>query len=534
MPSLVRPAYLAGATTGVDRNVNHEEKLPNILFITSDQQRADCYGFAGRRVRTPHLDRLASQGTRFTSCITPNLVCQPSRASILTGFLPLSHGVIDNGIDLPEATGKAGFAGALAARGYDTAFIGKAHFATANTFAPTGSAECLNSSERYPPSWVGPYMGFQHVDLMSLGHLFRHNPPTDPIRGRHYERWLYSRDDPGTVFEMWKQATRPITGAAQTWPSGLPAAWHTSTWCADRAIQFLATHGDRPYCMWVSMPDPHHPFDCPEPWVGLHHPDDVDLPRQPGKDLDVRPWWHRASLERPPTGGDEASRQFRSSLSRAPDQTEGQLREMIANYYGMISLIDHSVGRILSALHDQGQDGRTLVVYSTDHGDLLGDHGLYLKGPTPYEGLLNVGLIMRGPGIAAGGLIEDPVSTLDLAATFTEVAGASLPEQAQSRSLIPVLNGKESREYARSEWHVNEGRCGVPLDLHTVRARDWKCTVELQSGAGELYNLRDDPDEMLNLFDDPAGAALRKTAEELIKERPGPILKARLPIVGMA
>lgn len=515
--------------------MKHGGRRPNIILITSDQQRADCYGFAGRRVSTPHLDRFAAQGTRFSACITPNLVCQPSRASILTGWLPLSHGVIDNGIDLPESTGSAGFAGALAARGYDTAFIGKAHFATANTFAATGTAECLNSGGRFPSTWTGPYMGFQHAELMSLGHLFRHQPPTDPIRGRHYERWLYSRDDPKSVFETWKSATRPTTGAAQTWPSGLPSAWHTSTWCADQAIRFLSTHGDdKPYCMWVSMPDPHHPFDCPEPWAGLHHPDDVDLPRQPHKDLDIRPWWHRASLERPPTGGDEASRQFRSSLSRAPDQSEKQLREMTANYYGMISLIDHSVGRILSAVRDRGQDDQTLIVYSTDHGDLLGDHGLFLKGPTPYEGLLKVGLMMRGPGIPAGALIEDPVSTLDLAATFSEIGGASLPEGVQSRSLMPVIEGKESREYALSEWHVNEGRCGVPLELRTVRAKDWKCTIELRSGAGELYNLREDPDEMTNLFDEPAGAPLRKIAEGLIRERPGPVLESPLPIVGMA
>lgn len=515
--------------------MSHQNKQPNIIFITSDQQRGDCYGFAGRRVKTPHLDQLATQGARFSACITPNLVCQPSRASILTGMLPLSHGVIDNGIDLPEETGHSGFAGVLAAKGYDTAYIGKAHFATAHTFAATGSAECLLSSEQYPSSWKGPYMGFEHVELMSLGHLFPHKPPTDPLQGRHYERWLYTRDDPNKVFDLWKSATGATTGAAQTWPSGLPAAWHTSTWAADRATEYLESHGsDRPYCMWVSFPDPHHPFDCPEPWVALHHPDDVDLPQEPERDLGARPWWHRASLENPPVGGDEASRRFRSTLSRAPDQTEVQLREMIANYYGMISLIDHSVGRILSALKDSGQENRTIVVYSTDHGDLLGDHGLYLKGPTPYEGLLRVGLLMRGPGIASGAHVADPVSTLDLAATFADLGGASLTNGAQSRSLLPILQGSESRDYALSEWHVNEGRCGVPLELHTVRGKDWKCTIELRSGAGELYDLKNDPNEMRNLFDEPAAKGLRGRAEDAIKSRPGAILSTRLPVVGMA
>ena len=103
---------------------------PNILLITSDQQRADCFGFENRHLKTPHIDALATQGTRFAACVTPNLVCQPSRASILTGLLPFSHGVWDNGVDLNPQVGKAGFAGTLAAHGYDTAFIGKAHHHT--------------------------------------------------------------------------------------------------------------------------------------------------------------------------------------------------------------------------------------------------------------------------------------------------------------------------------------------------------------------------------------------------------------------
>ena len=115
---------------------------PNILFITSDQQRGDCYGFEGRNIRTPHLDQLARHGTRFPTCITPNPVCQPARASILTGLLPLTHGVHDNGIDLKPEVGARGFAGQLSAAGYHTALLGKAHFSTAHTFKPTGTPEC--------------------------------------------------------------------------------------------------------------------------------------------------------------------------------------------------------------------------------------------------------------------------------------------------------------------------------------------------------------------------------------------------------
>ncbi len=143
---------------------------PNILMITSDQQRADCYGFEGRRVKTPHLDHLAHQGTRFSACITPNVVCQPSRASMLTGLLPRTHGVWDNGVDLDETVGAAGFAGQFAKAGYRTGFIGKAHFSTFHTFQPSGRPENRGSTHLYAAGWSGPYMGFEQVELMVGGH----------------------------------------------------------------------------------------------------------------------------------------------------------------------------------------------------------------------------------------------------------------------------------------------------------------------------------------------------------------------------
>ena len=167
---------------------------PNILLITSDQQRADCNGFENPQIRTPHIDLLAREGTRFAACITPNLVCQPSRASILTGLLPLTHGVWDNGVDLDPVIGEQGFAGTLARAGYQTAFIGKTHFATKSTFAPTGTPECNKSQASYGPNWFGPYMGFQYVELTVLGHMHRTRPLERPPSG-HYERWLLARGE---------------------------------------------------------------------------------------------------------------------------------------------------------------------------------------------------------------------------------------------------------------------------------------------------------------------------------------------------
>ena len=508
---------------------------PNILLITSDQQRADCNGFENEHIRTPNIDRLAREGTRFSACITPNLVCQPARASILTGLLPLTNGVWDNGVDLDPETGERGFGGTLAQAGYQTAFIGKAHFSSKFTFAATGSPECYKSQAQYPPDWSGPYMGFQHVELAVLGQMQRGRPMEQPPVG-HFERWLISRGRAEEALALWEQRIRPDTGAAQTWYSGLPAGWHSSSWVADRTIRWLdGRRTEQPFCAWVSFPDPHHPFDCPAPWSLMYDPSDVPLPRNRKKDLERRPWWHTASLEGTPQLADPSLFKFRTERSRMPDQTDAQLAEMTANYYGMISLIDHNVGRILDALDDATLAQDTLVLYTSDHGELLGHRGLYLKGPTPYEDLLRVPLIARGPGVAENRAVSEPVSTLDLMSTFVDYAGASQPCDVQSRSLRALLGGQpETRDVAYSEWHVHPSRCGVALKLRTVRTKTHKCTFELESGAGELYDLVNDPEEMTNRFDDPAYARVRKELKAMMRARPGKIREALSQPIAMS
>jgi arylsulfatase A-like enzyme len=509
---------------------------PNILLITSDQQRADCNGFENPRIRTPHLDQLAREGTRFAANITPNLVCQPSRASILTGLLPLTHGVWDNGVDLDPRVGASGFAGTLARAGYQTAFLGKAHFSTKSTFAPTGTPECNKSQARYGPHWCGPYMGFQHVELTVLGHLHRTRPIERPPVG-HYERWLISRGANEDGLKLWAQETRPGAGAAQTWSSALPAAWHNSTWIADRTIAWLreTRKPEAPFCAWASFPDPHHAFDCPEPWSSLYDPKDMPLPVNRVRDLERRPWWHKAVLEGAPQLADPALLKFRTEGSRVPDQSDRQLAEMTANYYGMISLIDHSVGRLLATLADLGLERDTLVVYTTDHGELLGNHGLYLKHPIPYEDLLRVTLVARGPGVAAGRVVAEPVSTLDLAPTFYDLAGVPAPLALQGKSLGKLLGGAtETRDVAYSEWHVHPSRCGVGLQLRTVRTRTHKCTFDLGSGAGELYDLVNDPAEMDNRYNDPGCAKVQKELTDMMRARPGSVRSDLAEPVGMS
>ncbi|NBT41029.1 MAG: DUF4976 domain-containing protein [Alphaproteobacteria bacterium] len=498
---------------------------PNILLISADQQRADCFGFEGRNIKTPHLDQLAAEGTRFSNCITPTVVCQPARASILTGQLCRTHGVHDNGIDLDPSVGEKGFAGSMAAAGYQTAFFGKAHFSTYHTFEATGTPECLKSSANYPETWYGPYMGFDHVELMLVGHNWF--LPEKPPHGQHYEKWFYADGRGDEKNALYRENAGDTKDAAQTWHSKLPVAWHNSTWTADRTIEWLKhTRADEPFCTWVSFPDPHHPFDAPEPWSRLHHPTEVDLPADRKRTFEGKPWWHEAVLTAEPTGNKKGA-EIRKSYSRIPEQSDDQLREIIANTYGQIALVDHNVGRILTALHDAGLAENTIVIYISDHGDWLGDHGLILKGPMHYDGLLRVPMIVRGPGVPKSKVVDDPVSTLDLGPTFYDYGSAKALQTQHGASLRPLIEtDTASRDYAYNEWELLPTRAGVGLSLRTVRTKTHKLTIDEQSGAGEMYDMINDPGETTNLFEHPAHKSVQAELLEYIARRPddaGPI-----------
>lgn len=503
---------------------------PNFIIISSDQQRGDCLGIEGRNVKTPNLDQMCRDGTRFSACITPSVVCQPARASILTGQLCRTHGVHDNGIDLDPETGEKGFAGAMAGAGYETAFFGKAHFSTFHARHKTGAPESELSSVDYGSDWFGPYMGFEHVELMIGGHNWFE--PQKPPYGLHFERFYHAdgRGDEKTKL-YWENAD-DTKGAAQTWHSKLPMVWHNTPWTADRAIEWLK-HGrdeSKPFCTWISFPDPHHPFDCPEPWSRLHDPSDVDLPKHRTRDFENRPWWHRAAIENEPTG-DAASVKVRKEYSRVPEQTDEQLREIIANTYGQISLIDDNVGRILNALVEAGIDENTYVIYISDHGDWLGDHGLILKGPMTYEGLLRVPMIVKGPDVPAGKIVDEPVSTLDIGPTLFDISGASALLKQHGESLRPLIETETAtRDFAMNEWELLPNRVGVALSLRCVRTRTHKLTMDMRSETGELYDLVNDPEEMVNVFDDANYGAVREELTAFLLSRPDDIGPNRIPI----
>ena len=173
------------------------------------------------------------------------------------------------------------------------------------------------------------------------------------------------------------------------------------------------------------------------------------------------------------------------------------------------------------------------MIYISDHGDWLGDHGLILKGPMHYEGLLRVPMIWRGPGVPAGARIDAPVSTLDLLPSFAELTGCAPLQVAHGTSLVPVWEGRATRDHAYNEWELLPTRTGVALSLRTVRTHRHKLTVDLRSGAGELYDLGADPHELDNLWDVPAAAAVQAELMARVMARPDDMRPVQVQ-VGMA
>ena len=255
-----------------------------------------------------------------------------------------------------------------------------------------------------------------------------------------------------------------------------------------------------------------------------------DLPEHRMRDFEGRPWWHKAAVE---TKIEGKGAEIRTSYSRYPEIPDEHLREVIANTYGQLSLIDHSVGRIITELEAQGLAENTYIVYTADHGDWLGDHGLVLKGPMPFEGLLNVRAIVKGPDVPVGKVSFEPLSTLDLGATFMDWAGADSLMDIHGQSMRDVISGDGTREAAMSEWELLPGRVGVGLSLRTVRSKTAKLTLDLQSGAGEMYDLENDPHELRNVFDEPDYAAMQADLTEILMSRPDDMRPNQVP-VGMA
>jgi arylsulfatase len=452
---------------------------PNVLWICSDQQRFDTLGCYGNPfVRTPHLDRLAARGTRFDNAFSQSPVCTPSRAAFLTGRYPRTCRARQNGADIPAD--EVLVTRLLADAGYVCGLSGKLHLSACNP------AVCQTMERRIDDG----YSDF-HWSHHSGGGWGTHN---------EYWKWL---EDKGARFEA---RPHPDSRFVQLGP---PAHLHQTTWCAEKACEFMAARAQdgRPWLFSVNMFDPHHAFDAPEEYLAryLECLDEIPLPNYVEGELDDKPWWQRY---------DHQGAYGHGAGFSYDEMTPTDHRMVRASYWAMCDLIDDQVGRMLDTLEQTGQMEDTIVLFTSDHGEMLGDHGIYLKGPFFYECAIHVPLIVAWPGQIAARQSGALVELTDLPQTLLDAAGLPHHPGMQGRSLWPLLTGRVGAGHHRDDvyceyynampWHRDP-----TAQATMVRTGQFKLVVDHSTGCGELYDLENDPAETHNRWDDPAAAQVK-------------------------
>lgn len=473
---------------------------PNIIIITTDQQRTDslsCYG--STFTDTPHLDKFASEGICFERAYCANPVCTPARASIFTGKYVSRHGAWNVGMNVPDD--EPMISHRLLDVGYRTHYIGKAHFQPFGA-SPEQSIETRNNTDRYP-EFRGPYYGFETVEL-ALGHA------TYGIAG-HYGEWVRSQVSEQT-FVSYSNARRlsqvGFGGGAHDWD--IPLKYHNSVWTADRTIDFLTNHStDKPFLLAIGFQDPHHPHCVPTEFEERVEPAEVPLPDfVEGELADKPPHFMEARC------GQLSKSKIRGKFAIAGQGGGADFRKVSehdarlgrAYYYNMVKIIDQEMGRILACLDECGLRDNTLVLFTTDHGELLGDHGLWMKGPFHYEQLVRVPTLMRYPAmIPSGQRTHALFSHVDIVPTVLAAAELPIPSDTDGVDAMPMLTGKQ--ESVRDSLLIECVDDPQGLRLKTIVTDTRKLTWYCGHPYGELYDLENDPSERVNQWDNPIYAA---------------------------
>lgn len=477
---------------------------PNILLITSDQQHFGALGATNPRIRTPSLDRLCREGTRFDRAYCPNPTCTPSRASILTGMYPSQHGAWSLGTKLFEDVPKV--SSMLAVAGYDTSLVGKAHFQPLHSLPGMESIECQPTLRDldFWRGFHGPWYGFQHVETARM-HGCEHHV------GGHYALWMEERGlkDWDRYFDHFPpdQEEMVRNRANRCW--ALPEEFHYTRWTGERTVAQLerAAHEKHPFFCWSSFHDPHPPYMVPSPWAGMYRPEDMVPGRLMPGEHDRNPLHFRMTQEQNPDFNALWQEEYGLHGAHSHLHDESELRKDLACYYGMISFMDREIGRILESLDRLGLASNTLVVFSSDHGHFLGQHGLVAKAIHHYEDLLRVPFLVRWPGhVPAGSTSAALQNLVDLAPTFLALAGLPVPGAMTGVDQAATwAGGPPARDHSITENHHGTRCCHM---RSYVTARH-KLTVYRDGGDGELFDLEDDPAEVRNLWHDPASRELR-------------------------
>lgn len=457
-------------------------RKPNLLFIFTDQQRADTLGSYGNPiVQTPHLDRLAGESVLFENAYVTQPVCTPARASIMTGLYPHTNGCTANNIPLrPETPTIAEMVSEEYARGYN----GKWHLGD-EVIPQHGFKHWLSVDDKYRSHFTKE----EYYSLFTDYHRFLLEQGFEPDH-----EWYGAN-----IF-------------ARAWSAQLPQELTKARYQGREATRFIRENRERPFVHYVNFVEPHRPYYSP--FDDLYPPDEIPA----GPHFRQRPPENAALIKQLLA----EKRLSKPMLDDEDVRTEAGCRKLRAKYLGMVTLVDQAVGDILQALDDNRLRDDTIVVFTSDHGDLVGDHMLFGKSCT-YEEALKVPLIVRVPWLEKGGRrIEERISQIDLVPTLLDLMGEPIPEGLEGISRAPVLRGAATLgeqdggdvfiEWTGTDgWPTPDKSPDLPVEVwdrvlgpwRTVISADgWKLNLSPVDQC-ELYDLSNDPYEEQNLFDYP-------------------------------
>lgn len=467
---------------------------PNILLVMADQHRADILGCNGDPVvHTPNLDRIAAEGTNFTNVHCQGPLCMPARASFLTERYVRDHGVFQNHVDPPRDLPT--FLQSLQTEGYHTGCIGKMHLWVHGV--GNNSNPVTNTQDRLD-QMIG--YGFDEP-IETVGKL-----ATVGIKSEYskflYDRGLYTTYQEFVAERMY--AHQNAGAKLPNWaadPIPLPADAYIDAWHGDRAAQWIQDYDrDEPWFMWVGFPGPHDPWDAPTDRYA-----DVDMPmptslRRPDVPTDNSPFaqfldfflWHHSD-----------SKTF----------TDERIQATRRAYYANVSIIDEAVGKMLTALDETNQLDNTWVIYTSDHGEMMGEHRMLMK-MVFYDQSTRVPLLVRAPeGASPQDTIDALTEHMDLSATVRAIAGAGGHNSFEGRSLLPALQGTGPGPEREVVFSENYGFAMARTDLHKLVFH------EDSLAAGQLFDLEADPTEDVNLVEEQP-----EVVEELLEAHVRPFL----------
>ena len=466
---------------------------PNILFIFADQHRHDALGCAGNeQIETPNLDSLAATGVRFRTAWCQSPICQPSRAALITGRYPHELGVMRNfGPDMDERWPT--FMKRLQQAGYTTANIGKTHYYAEGLAEPDGEVDMRAHGPRVAA------FGFDHV----VEEFDRYVHALDGVR-TPYTEYLQSegaydayRDQIKAIWRLterhWDGVTSPLT-KAQDLTSFLTR--EAQSWLAQQT-------SERPFFLQLAYVQPHVPLMGDPEWAS--HYRDMEIPRGPASPGEANvPVW-------------QDYLDWCAHHANADLLSDDYVLKGARQYYAMISLIDECVGQLVAQLEAQGLLDNTWIVYSSDHGEMLGDHGLMAKFNF-YQASVQIPLIIRPAGGSEPRVSDSLAALVDVGPTLLDVAEAAPLDEARGRSLLPALRGNvDGRSYLFSEIQTQTRKAPAPR-FRAIRNHRYRLTLETNSQTPcELFDLQEDPDELDNRVADPALTAVQAELTEQLR-----------------